>query len=97
MSEDLYVITTFDKNPSGREVVRLALSTFREHRLIDARVCVPLTEAVPALQPTGKGLSLRVELLDDLIKGLQAARTKAVEIGWLDQVAESDACSGKAA
>jgi len=75
------VIESLSKN--ARERVRIALDTYQCVELIDMRVTVDLNSS--GIQtPTKKGLSLRVEMLPELIKALEAANVKAVELGWLE-------------
>lgn len=75
------VIQSLNKN--ARENVRIALDTYQGVELIDLRVTVDLNSS--GIQtPTKKGLSLRVQMLPDLIKALMVANEKAVELGWLE-------------
>jgi hypothetical protein len=75
------VIGSFPK--SRREDCRVALTEWRETRLIDIRLCVELCAAVKTQTPTAKGVSLNVALLPELRRLLAEAEDKAREIGWL--------------
>jgi len=76
------VIATFAKN--SREILRVALDNYRGHDLVDLRVCAPLAEHADTLIPTKSGVSLRVHLLPELIRGLQAAELEARARGVLE-------------
>lgn len=64
------VIAEFAKN--SREIVRVAVGAFRGHDLVHIRVWVPNEEGTAI--PTKAGLSIRRELLSDLISALERAR-----------------------
>lgn len=81
MSTPAIVVAEVQK--SSRERVRIALDRFKGHDLIDVRVTVEMTQATGIYMPTGKGVSLKVEKLPELIAALQAAQARAVEEGLL--------------
>lgn len=78
---DLTVIASLDKN--RREKLRVALDVWRDTRLLDLRVMTELSDATGIWVPTKKGLSLRVEMLGDVIAALRDAEVKARELGWI--------------
>jgi|GEM_PF-2369045 len=61
--------------------VRVSLDTIKGVQLVDMRVFAPFT-ASNILMPTKVGLSVRPELLPDLIDALTKARDLAREMGW---------------
>lgn len=64
-----------------RETLRIALDRYQGVNLIDLRVCVDLTESSGIQTPTKKGLSLRVEMLPEIIAALLEAQAQARELG----------------
>lgn len=74
-----HLITTIDKNAS--ESVRVVLDEFKGHHLCDMRVFATFTAAAVPM-PTKKGLSVRIDMLDELIAGLTEAKAQAVAMGW---------------
>lgn len=64
------VVATFAKNAS--EEVRVALTEFKGNALVDVRVYVSY-KTTGQIGPTKKGITLRVELLPELIGALQRA------------------------
>lgn len=77
---DPVTVATIGKNQ--REEVRIVLDTFKGVQLVDMRVFTAFT-ANNILMPTKKGLSIRAELLPELIDALNRARDKAEEMGWI--------------
>jgi hypothetical protein len=75
------VIATLEKNT--RERVRVALDEFQDHQLIDVRILAQLTETSDAWFPTNKGVSLKINLLPGLVRALQEAEAKAIELGLI--------------
>lgn len=73
-------IATIGKNAS--EEVRVTLDEFKGHRLCDARVFSAFSAAAVPM-PTKKGLSVRVDMLPDLIAALQQAEITARMMGWI--------------
>lgn len=76
------VIASLEKN--RRERVRVALDEYEGVKLIDLRVTVEMTATSGVQTPTKKGLSLRVEMLPELVGALQAAEAKAREMGLFE-------------
>jgi hypothetical protein len=81
MPSPVAVVGWIDKN--AREKGRVALDEFRGARLVDIRVCVPLTAHTDALAPTRAGIALSINLLRDLRAALAKAESRAVDLGWL--------------
>lgn len=69
------LIATVPKN--AIEEVRVALTEFNGHALIDLRVYADFDGSAGGKRPTKKGISLARERLPDLIKALQAAQREA--------------------
>jgi len=68
----------------GGDVLRVALATVGDGKLLDVRQmwCQEGSEEYSA---TKKGFAVSVRKLDELIAALNAARSKALELGWLDE------------
>lgn len=86
MSDDTFKIETvvamLRKNRGG-DVLRVALATIGNHKLLDVRqMFVP--EGAKEYTATKKGFAVAVLKLDELIAALCSARTKALELGWID-------------
>jgi hypothetical protein len=62
------VIAEFAKN--RREVIRIAIGDYKGHSLVHVRAWVPQSET-GAMIPTRNGLSLRREVIPQLIEALQ--------------------------
>jgi hypothetical protein len=60
------IIHEFQKNAA--EIVRFSLTEFKGHRLIDIRVFFEVDDE--EWKPTKKGVSLAVDLVDDLFDGV---------------------------
>ena len=72
--------------PRGkREVLRIMLSKFRGHISIDERVWFGTERG--ELQPSRRGISLRLTEISDIRKGLRKAHKAAVELGLIEQEA----------
>jgi hypothetical protein len=71
-----------DVQKNSRELIRVQLRTFKGRRHIDARVHF-LGDHETYL-PTGKGLSIRPDLLPDVIAGLQQAEQLARAEGLIE-------------
>jgi predicted phosphoadenosine phosphosulfate sulfurtransferase len=69
------VITQFEKNAT--EVVRVSLTEFRGHKLIDMRVYYSDDEG--QYRPTKKGVSLSVSLYTDFKQAIQALEKTLLE------------------
>lgn len=71
------VISEFKKN--ANEVVRISLTEFKGHKLLDIRVFYDVSENQdPDRRPSKKGISLSVDLFEDLKEGIEKAG-KAIE------------------
>jgi hypothetical protein len=73
------LIADIEKN--RREVIRIQLRTFKGRRHIDARVHFLGDDGT--YLPTGKGISIRPDLLPDVIGALQKAEEAARAEGLL--------------
>ena len=78
---DPVIIAVLTKN--GTEDLRVALDEFKGHNLLDLRVFAEFGGPAKVKMPTKKGLSLRVEMLPDLIAALQAAQERARGLGLI--------------
>jgi hypothetical protein len=82
-----------------REEVRVALSEFNGHDLVNIRVWAEPRDGGPDKIPTKAGLALRVEKLPELIEALEEAERQAREAGlisgdtrtWVEKFAAGDA------
>lgn len=68
-------VATIAKN--SREDVRVSLTTFKGHRLVDVRVYADAKAG--GRVATQKGVSVRLDTLPALIEGLEAARAAGGE------------------
>jgi hypothetical protein len=66
------LIASFEKNSA--EVVRIHLQTWKSQRYVDIRVWAQARpgDGEAAAQPTHKGITLNVELLDELRKAIDS-------------------------
>lgn len=80
MSDAPFIVAELVKN--SRETLKVSLSRYHGHGLADVRTYAPVT-GVDLLCPTKKGVSIRVEMLDDLIAALGKAKAEAVALGWI--------------
>jgi len=64
-----------------RENVRIALTSFKGHQLVDARVYAARDDGEPG--PTKAGLTVRLDRLPALIEALQQAEAEARRRGML--------------
>ena len=82
MSAEPTMIAVVAKNSS--EDVRIALSDYAGHDLIDIRVYADLKAGSMVTRgPTKRGVALSVHKIDDLIAGLTQARDEAERRGLL--------------
>lgn len=82
MSDAADAIAIIPKN--SREEVRVALDEYQGAQLVDVRIFADYAAGdVDGRCPTKKGISLKVERLDDLIAGLASARAEAQRRGLL--------------
>lgn len=77
-------ISTIEKN--ANEEIRVSLTEFKGHDLIDIRVYATPAATGEAV-PTRKGLCVKPELLSDLIAALQDAEAQARKAGLLAKAA----------
>jgi hypothetical protein len=75
------VISKFWKNRRRNESVRVSLSEFEGHSIIDVRVFATGTDGVD--RPTSRGVAMGVGRLSELAKALVKAEAKARELGLL--------------
>lgn len=73
------LIASLEKNAS--EQIRVSLDEFRGRNLLDVRVFSSFSTGEPT--PTKKGLSIRIEMLDDLLEALTKAKAQADAMGWV--------------
>lgn len=76
-------MTAIDLPKNSKETLRIARETFKGHELINVRVFYEAEDG--SLRPTKKGVSLRVDMLADVIEALQAlskvSNLKASKVG----------------
>ncbi|MFQ5551540.1 MAG: transcriptional coactivator p15/PC4 family protein, partial [Gemmatimonadales bacterium] len=68
------------KNP--REDIRVVFSKFKGHDLLGVRVWY--RDANEELRPSKSGVTVRVDLLPDLLNLIEQAKKIAIEQGFLD-------------
>tara|TARA_R110002096_G_scaffold436056_1_gene666532 strand:+ start:93648 stop:93881 length:234 start_codon:yes stop_codon:yes gene_type:complete len=73
------LIATVDKNQ--REQVQISLDSFKGHNLVAVRVFYDAGGG--EMKPSKKGVSIRPDMLDGILDGLEAAKEEAIEKGWL--------------
>ncbi len=66
------------------EELRVELTEYRGHHLVQARIWANYDSATTPKRPTRKGFALKVERLSDLIAALQTAERRARDLGVLD-------------
>ena len=81
MSAALQVCADLPKNKAER--VRIALDRYAGVDLVDIRVTVEMTAGTGLRAPTKKGISLRLEMIPEVIAGLQRAEAMAREQGLM--------------
>jgi hypothetical protein len=95
MSDNVFTIAEtvamLRKNRGG-DVLRVALATVDETKLIDVRQMF-CPQGATQYQATKKGFAVSIRKLDDLIAALVAARRKAIELGWVLESTEN--CAGR--
>jgi hypothetical protein len=82
------VVAQFEKNAT--EVLRISLTEFRGHQLIDARIYYSDDEG--QYRPTKKGVSLAVGLYPELKKAMLALEKILLERKLMTQEELDDAC-----
>ena len=75
-------IAKFWKNRSRNESVRISLSEYEGHCLINVRVYCTGTDGID--RPTPKGVAMGIRKLPQLARALASALAKAHELGLLD-------------
>ncbi|MDP3377030.1 MAG: transcriptional coactivator p15/PC4 family protein [Brevundimonas sp.] len=80
MTDTPIMVAEITKN--SREVLKVSLSRYHGHALADVRTYAPVPGVEP-LCPTKRGVSVRVEMLDELIEALGKAKAEAVAMGWI--------------
>ena len=75
------VISKFWKNRRRNESVRVSLSEYKGHSIIDVRVFATGTDGID--RPTPKGVAMGIGRLSELAKALVKAETKARELGLI--------------
>jgi len=74
-------ITEIEKNNSER--IRIELTKYKDHDLIAMRVYYKVKLTENEWGPTRKGITCKVELLPEIIKGLKEAEAEARQKGML--------------
>ena len=75
------VIATIEKN--AVEELRVALSEYRGHHLVNLRIWANYDSASSEKRPTKKGFALRIGQLPELIAALKNAEAQARASGFL--------------
>lgn len=86
MPDDEIVVGSFPKN--NREEVRVSLSKFKGYDLVGVRQWYRNENDDP--RPSKSGITIRVDLLPELLELIQKARDIAVEKGILELEDHSD-------
>lgn len=81
MADDQIEVGGFAKN--DREDVRVTFSKYKGHDLLGVRVWYRNSE--DELRPSKAGVTVRVDLLPDLLALLQQAKDVAIDKGLLDE------------
>jgi hypothetical protein len=76
------IISKFWKNRRRNESVRVSLSEYEGHCLINVRVYCTGADGID--RPTPKGVAMSIRKLPELAKTLVRAEAKAKELGLLD-------------
>lgn len=80
MSAEPVIVAELVKN--SREVLKVTLTRYHGHALADVRTYAPVPGIEP-LCPTKKGVTIRVEMLDEMIAALGKAKAEALALGWI--------------
>jgi hypothetical protein len=75
------VISKFWKNRRRNESVRVSLSEYEGHSIIDVRVFATGTDGID--RPTPRGVAMGVRRLPELSRALVRAEAKARELGLI--------------
>ncbi len=81
MADDQIEVGAFPKN--NREDVRVTFSKFKGYDLLGVRVWYRNDK--DELRPSKSGVTIRVDLLPELLSLMQQARDMAIEKGFLDK------------
>ncbi len=73
----------FAQIPFGSKAETLRVALTDGGHVLDLRACSPISSTSRTLSPTGRGVTLAVDHLPKLIRALQAAQAKAVELGLI--------------
>jgi hypothetical protein len=76
------VVSKFWKNRRRDESVHVTLSEYQGHSLINIRVYSTGSDGID--RPTTKGVAMAICKLPALAQAISAAKTKALELGLLD-------------
>jgi Transcriptional Coactivator p15 (PC4) len=79
------IISKFWKNRRRNESVRVSLSEYEGHCLINVRVYCTGTDGID--RPTPKGVAMTIRKLPELSRAMIRAEAKARELGLLDDEA----------
>jgi Transcriptional Coactivator p15 (PC4) len=82
------IISRFWKNRRRAESVRIELSEYEGHVLINVRIWATGTDGID--RPTLKGVSMGIGKLPELARSLVKAEAKAHELGLLDDKSEAE-------
>lgn len=80
MSAEPVIVAELVKN--SHEVLKVSLSRYHGHALADVRTYAPVPGVEP-LCPTKRGISVRVEMLEELIGALGKVKAEAMAMGWI--------------
>jgi hypothetical protein len=82
------IISKFWKNRRRNESVRVELSEYEGHALINVRIWTTGTDGID--RPTPKGVAMGIRKLPELARSLVKAEAKAHELGLLDDKSEAE-------
>ena len=77
------VISKFWKNRRRNESVRVSLSEYEGHSIIDVRVFATGTDGID--RPTPRGVAMGIRRLPELSRALVKAEAKARELGLIEE------------
>jgi hypothetical protein len=81
--EEPVTVAKFWKNRRRNESVRISLSEYEGHPLINVRVFCTGTDGID--RPTQKGVAMAIGKLPELARALVKAEARARELGLLEQ------------
>lgn len=79
-------IAKFWKNRARNESLRVSLSEYEGHCLINVRIYSTGTDGID--RPTTKGIAMGIAKLPDLAKAISKALATAQELGLIDEAGE---------